>query len=421
MLPSITRTAWLATREDEDAAAARRCRAPRRPYATSMLFHRASATGADLEAACRAAAGDVRERLGPGPIDLACVFASPRYGASIDRLPVMLHDMLGARTLVGCSGAAVLDDSRLLAGRHGLAVLAGRLPGTQVDAVALAPADLPSPDAGPAAWRDLLPACDQPRTGMIVLGEPFHGDPRSLLAGLDFGFPGVTKVGGIASGSRHPEGHTLFCGRSTHRSGAVVVAFAGDVELTGVVTPGCRPFGRAGRVTKAQDNRLLAVDHRPAQTFVREQLAALCDEDREVAQASPLLLGLAADPFGESIDDDGEFLVRNILGVDPDGHLVTWEHLPIGRTVRLLMRDAAAGAAALQRRLRSAAAATARGALLFQCLGRESEDHAAFAALAGDVPLVGFHCNGEIGPIGADTHMHAFSSAFAMFRRRSDR
>lgn len=381
-----------------------------------MQFHRSIVSGADLEAACRDATSELRAGLGEGPIDLAIVFASPRYGAVVDRLPVHLQDMLGARAIVGCSGASLVADGQALHGRHGITVLAARMPDTHVDVVAVAPGDQPSPDAPPDAWRRLLPERDQPRTGMIVLAEPFHCDPRALLAGLDFGFPGIDKIGGIASGSRHPEGHTLFCGRQTHRSGAVVVALAGAVGIDAVVASGCRAFGRAGRVTKADGNRLLAIDDQPARRFVQQQLAALPAADREVAQGSPLLLGLSPDPFTAAAEHD--FLVRNILGVDAEGELVTCQHVTVGRSVRLLMRDRDAGSRQLRTRLAAANPSTSAAALLFQCLGRESEDHAQFAADAPGVPMAGFHCNGEIGPLAGDTHLHAFSAAFGLFRRR---
>lgn len=381
-----------------------------------MQFHRAIASGADLESVCRDAAKELRNGLGAGPIDLAIVFASPRYGAIVDRLPVLLQEALGARAIAGCSGASLVADGQALHGRHGITVLAARLPDTRVDVVAIAPGDQPNPDAPPDAWRRLLPECHEPRTGMIVLAEPFHGDARALLAGLDFGFPGITKVGGVASGSRHPEGHSLFCGRQTHRTGAVVVALAGAIGIDAVVAPGCRAFGRAGRVTKADGNRLLAIDEQPARRFVQQQLAALPPVDRDVAQSSPLLLGLSPDPF-TAADDDG-FLVRNILGVDAEGELVTCQHVTVGRSVQLLMRDREAGSRNLRARLAAASPSSAAAALLFQCLGRESEDHAHFAAAAPGVPLAGFHCNGEIGPLAGDTHLHAFSAALGLFRRR---
>ncbi len=374
--------------------------------------------GADLEAVCREATAEVWQHLGAGAIDLVVVFASTRYGANIDRLPVLLQEGLGARTLVGCSGAAVTDETQVLEGRHAIVVLAGRLPGTRIDSTHVAYAELPSPDAGPAAWRALLPEIAQRRSSMLVLGEPFHGDVRSLLTGLDFAFPGVTKVGGLASGSRHPEGLSLFCGRTTHHSGAVIVSFAGDIELTTLVASGCRPFGRSGRVTKTQDKRLLTVDNSPARAFVAEQLRSLSEADRAIAEASPLLLGLAPDPFAASEAQSDEFLVNDIRGVDQSGNLVVTESLPIGRSVRLLMRDGVAGAEELRQRLREADLGGASAALLFRCLGRDSEDHIEFARQAGDVPLAGFHCNGEIGPLANSTHLHAYSAAFGFFRRR---
>lgn len=387
-----------------------------------MRFHTALATGADLEAACREVAATLRARAGAEPFDMCFVFASPRYGLAVDRLPILLHEQLGCRTLVGCSAAAaVADSSQFEAGHHGIVVCAGRLPGTRIDAVLLGNGDLPSPDAPPAAWRALLPESELPRAGMVVLAEPFHCDVRALLAGLDFGFPALTKVGGIASGSRHPDGHALFLGRNTYRAGAIVVSFAGDVELTTVSARGCRPFGRVGRITRSDQRRLLAVDDRPARAFVEEQLEQLDDQEREVAQRSPLLLAITPDPFAAQAPGDGEFLVCNILGVDQTGNLVLAEHLPIGRRVRLMMRDEGNTADDLRQRLQRSRPIGAAGALLFRCLGRDGADHEVFAAVASGVPVAGFHCNGEIAPIGGATHLQAFTAAFALFRPRSGR
>lgn len=385
-----------------------------------MRFHCATAMGADLEAACRNAATAIRQGLGPGPIDLLIAFASPRYGASIDRLPVLLHELLGARTQLGCSGAALIGDGELIANRHGITVLAGRLPGVELQAVAIGNADLPDADGPPSGWHQLLPATQAPLRGMLVLTEPIHCDTRALLAGLDYGWPTVPKVGGVASGSRHPEGHVLFTGRTVYRSGAIVLAMAGDVTLDAVMSQGCRPIGRPGRITKAERNRLVSVDHSPARTFVEEQLAALVDADLDLAERSPLFLGIGSDPFARQAPAHGRFLVRNILGIDPDsGNLLVGDHLSVGRHVQLHLRDAATSEQDLQARLAEASPHTAAAALLFRCLGREGADHTTLAELAPGVPLAGFHCNGEIGPVGSVTHLHGYTAAIALLRRRA--
>lgn len=383
-----------------------------------MQFHSAIATGAEPEAACRMAAQSVQQALGPGPIDLAMVFVSPRYGAMVDRVPVLLHDLLGPRTLVGCSGAALASGPQRLENRHALVVLAGRLPGVQVDATLLTNGDLPDPDAPPSAWRALLPPSDRPCRGQMVLCEPFHVDARALLAGLDYGFPNVTRVGGFASGSRHPDGHTLFVGRQTHRVGALVVSFAGDIALDAVVAQGCRPIGRPGRVTKADRNRLLAVDDRPARAFVEEQLSSLSLADRELVEQSPLFLGIASDPFAATEPTAGDYLIRSILGVDGNGDLVVAEHLRIGRHVQLHLRCDASSQADLRQQLQRARPSDARAAVMFRCLGRDGRDHAEFAEHAPGVPFAGLHCNGEIGTLGDGTHLHAYSAVFALLRQR---
>jgi hypothetical protein len=37
------------------------------------------------------------------------------------------------------------------------------------------------------------------------------------------------------------------------------------------------------------------------------------------------------------------------------------------------------------------------------------------------VPLTGFFCNGEIGPVGGTTFLHGYTSSFALIGRRSMR
>ena len=54
-----------------------------------------------------------------------------------------------------------------------------------------------------------------------------------------------------------------------------------------------------------------------------------------------------------------------------------------------------------------------RGAHLF---GKPDHDSDLFRAKVGPVPLGGFFCNGEIGPVGGSTFLHGYTSAFALFR-----
>lgn len=381
-----------------------------------MEFHSALAESADLDEACEAIASELRRYLGPGGVDLLLVFASAAYGSDLDRLPVLLQEKTGAKTLVGCTGTGQLHELAMREPKPALSVLAGRLPNAQVTATAIANADLPHADAAPSAWRKLLPASERPTRGMVVLGEPFECDMRALIAGLDFVLPEVPKVGGLASGSHHPNGNALFCGRHRVNQGAVVLTFSGNIAVEAVVAQGCRPIGKPGRITKADRNRLARIDNMPVKNFVEAQLRTLPESDLQLADGSPLFLGIASDPFTMAEPTAGDFLVRNVLGIDDNGDLVVGEHLSVGRSVQLHLRDGSSALDDLQIQLQRSHVDQAKAALMFRCVGREGQDHERFASLAPGVPLAGCTCNGEIGPVGGVTHLHGYTAACLLLR-----
>ena len=95
--------------------------------------------------------------------------------------------------------------------------------------------------------------------------------------------------------------------------------------------------------------------------------------------------------------------------------------------VQFHLRDAQTSADDLQETLTLYAARGGKdqlsGALLFSCLGRgeflygqASHDSELFQRKLGQVPVSGFFCNGEIGPVGGTTYLHGYTSCFALFR-----
>ena len=123
----------------------------------------------------------------------------------------------------------------------------------------------------------------------------------------------------------------------------------------------------------------------------------------------------------------GDFLVRNIIGLDAaSGGVAVGATLREGSVVQFHLRDATTSAEDLEALLSDHAARTGgspQGALLFSCLGRgmhlygrADHDSGAFRRHFGDVPLGGFFCNGEIGPVHGTTFLHGYTSAFGLFR-----
>ena len=66
------------------------------------------------------------------------------------------------------------------------------------------------------------------------------------------------------------------------------------------------------------------------------------------------------------------------------------------------------------------------GGLLFSCQGRglylygvPDHDTKVFQKKFGNIPLSGFFCNGEVGPVHNTTYIHGYTSCFGLFREKS--
>ena len=127
----------------------------------------------------------------------------------------------------------------------------------------------------------------------------------------------------------------------------------------------------------------------------------------------------------------GDFLIRNILGMDPSSGAIAIGELPReGQRVQFQIRDSRTSGEELEGLLKLHAddhdSHPECGALLFSCLGRgeylyghADHDTNLFEKWLGKMPLGGFFCNGEIGPVGNSTFLHGYTSSFALMRPRS--
>ena len=125
--------------------------------------------------------------------------------------------------------------------------------------------------------------------------------------------------------------------------------------------------------------------------------------------------------------DRGDFLIRNIVGMDAsNGALAVGADITKNVVVQFQLRDAKTSAEdlhALLRQYREQPEHRVAGGLLFSCLGRgkglygePDHDSTAFREHIGDRPLGGFFCNGEIGPVLGRTYLHGYTSSFGLFR-----
>ena len=380
-----------------------------------------------LDEAVAECASKLADELDGASPDLVVAFVSSHHDASYRDLPSLLAERLPGGLLLGCSGGGVIGDGREVEQAPGFALAAVNLPDVRLTPFRVEDAALPDGDAPPDAWQDLvgLPdAAEDP--DFLLLVDPFSLRGDHLLEGLDYAFPRSVKIGGLASGAHYPGGNARYLGNDVYGSGAVGVAVQGDVVVDTVVAQGCRPIGSPMTVTGCQRNALLELDGRPPFEVLRELFETLSDEDRQLAQNS-LFLGVVMDELLDS-PKLGDYLIRNIIGIDPRrGALSIGDVLKDGQLVQFHLRDAATSAHDLEAMLDKYAgnvpASAESGALLFSCLGRgrmlygaPDHDTDMFHRKVGRIPLTGFFCNGEIGPVGGSTFLHGYTSSFGIFR-----
>ncbi|MBI3292345.1 MAG: FIST C-terminal domain-containing protein [Elusimicrobia bacterium] len=387
--------------------------------------------GKSWEIVLRRCASELREQLGTEPADVIFLFVSSTFAQDYPSIPTLLRELLQTKVLLGCSAAGVIGGGHELEYRHAISVTAAQLPGVNLLPFHIRDENLPNLDAPPKAWTELVGwVPPDPKMHVVphfvLLADPFSIRADNLLLGLDFAFPRSVKVGGLASGASQAGENALFLDTQCLRDGAVGVALSGNVTVETIVAQGCRPIGEPFQVTACDRNLLLEINHKPPLRVLQEVVDKLSPRDRALARQA-LFLGIVMDPMKGTITQ-GDFLIRNVMGGDPErGVLVIGALLRPGQTVQFHVRDAESSAADLERSLnhyvKQVAKTPPAGALLFSCLGRGESlygrpDHDTELAHAqlGQVPLGGFFCNGEIGPVSGTTYLHGYTSSFGLFR-----
>lgn len=384
----------------------------------TMRWASALAMGDNLLAAVASAAREVRDQLDGGDPSLVLAFVSPHHRAVWDALPRLLAGEFPAAARVGASGGGVIGAGHEVEDRAALSLTAAVMPGVEVRPFSL----------GDGQSLDDLDLGSSRHEALVVLPEPSSEDLEGLLAGFDRRFPESIVVGGLASGARHAGENLLFAGDTLRTEGLVGLALSGDVAVDSIVAQGCRPIGNPMFVTRCEDGLLLEIDGRRPIDVLHELFESLTPRDQELLRYS-LFLGLVMESE-RSTYGPGDYLVRNIVGIDPEsGVLVVGARLTTHQVVQFHLRDAEASAEDLRSHLalhRSRHLPPPSGALLFSCLGRgrglyqvPDHDSRALATALGPIPIGGFFCNGEIGRVQGRTYLHGYTSSIALFRSRS--
>jgi small ligand-binding sensory domain FIST len=375
-------------------------------------------TASDPRAGALEAAADAAASLESSHIDLAVVFASGGHLAAPEATIEGVHDVLAPDVLIGCGAGGIVGDGREIEGGTAVTVWVASF---EDGAVSTFHAEVQEVEDGVAirGVPDLSGA-----GGAILLPDPYSFPTDAVLAELHERSPGVPVLGGISSARTLRGEAALFLGEEVVGGGAVGLRFDG-VELLPCVSQGATPVGPELTITAGEGRIIHELAGRPALAALRSVIENLGDDERRIL-AEGMLLGIVVES-GRPDYLHGDFLVRSVLGGDPEtGTIAVGAPISAGQVVRVHARDAASADRDLHDALglRRTALGTdvPAGALMFTCNGRgrgmfgvPDHDAAALAGALGNVPTAGFFAAGEIGPVGGENFLHGFTATVAVF------
>jgi small ligand-binding sensory domain FIST len=194
------------------------------------------------------------------------------------------------------------------------------------------------------------------------------------------------------------------------------VLFSDSVAVATRLTQGCTPLGPRHVITACQRNVIMSLDGRPALDVFKEDIGEALAQDLNRVGGT-IFAGL---PVAGS--DTGDYLVRNLVGIDPANRLVAvGEMLEPGTGVMFCRRDRDTARDDMARMLDSIGKglyAKPRGGVYYSCLGRgaglfgpDSAELKMIHAALGDFPLAGFFCNGEI----SHNRLYGYTGVLTLF------
>jgi small ligand-binding sensory domain FIST len=246
-----------------------------------------------------------------------------------------------------------------------------------------------------------------------------HGDPRNgQIARLIEQVPDTIGNGYLVGGLTSSQTHFFQLADDLCEGTLSGVVFDEQVPIMTGLSQGCSPVGPSHALTECDGNIAITIDNRPALEVMKEDIGEILARDLN------RIGGYIFAGFPVADSDTGDYLVRNLLGIDPNaGALAIGDYLQLNSPIMFCKRDGRTAVDDLQhmvKKLKDRSHGNIKGALYFTCLGRGQhmfgEPHRELELISeilGDIPLAGFYANGEI----AGNRLYGYTGVLTLFLR----
>lgn len=363
------------------------------------------------------------KQAGIGRADGGVIFFTADHAGQGQELVSTLARTIGTDCVTGASGAGVLTGAGEIEGDHGLAVMVFASDRFFARPFLFEPLRGNEAKLGETFGGFLAKAQDE-KSLMLLFPDTYNGNAQSLLQAIASraGFHPIVGAGASESGA--PGATYQLCGDKLTSNALAGMYISGTLDTHIDITQGCQPITQSMTITKAENNLIHEIDHQPAlEVFAKLLKGPLAEDLRRALMV--LFVGLPADRNENSVAA-GKYLVRNIIGLDPEkGIVAVADQVSEGQSMIFALRDGQRARddlqEMLQRQLARLNGQRPAFGFYFNCCARGSSlygisgiDAAYIRQALGDFPLIGMFGGYELAPLGRANHLFAYTGVLVL-------
>lgn len=402
---------------------------------TSTRFISAAATGENWRDIVKNVLEQLESvRTGGFAPNIGFLYVTESLAADLSSIQTLVRSVTGIVHWSGCVAKGVCANGAEYVDKPAISLLAGA-----VDADDVCPFH-----AGPAGFKKLEQEMEpwlnthDPMLVVIHADPHVESQPAAAIEEID-SMVGGFMVGGLSSARE--EGGIVAPG--TQNAAISGFVFSQNVAVATALTQGCVPIGPAHEISAADNHVIAYLDGRvPFEVFSedmggfiekrmgRKPTGHLLREGKIDEAFSEVLEGQAHVAFPVAGSDQNDFLVRNIVALDPEsGVMAVAENISDGQKIMFVHRnddtvraDLSAALVGLQKRiLHENGKFEPRAALYVSCVaragvsfggdGKAGGEMALIREILGDIPLAGFYAAGEI----SNNRLYGYTGVLTLF------
>jgi len=373
-------------------------------------------------------------KTGPDQFNIGFLYITDQLAQDAESTLNLFKSVTGIEHWVGSVGIGVCTNGEEYVDTPAISAMIGYIDPDKFTVFGSGGEPSPAPDA--------LDSWLEKNDAMLTLvhADPMADtDPARDLALLNDTIQGFL-VGGLSS-SRH---ENFQVADNVIQGGISGLVMSSDIPVACTLTQGCAPIGQTHTITKAEDNVILEIDHQVPQEVFTQNLKKMVEtrtgknpDEVEMnefdvpEEFKDLFQGDIHVAFPVKGSDVQDYLVRNIVGIDPDeGYMAISEGVKVGDQMIFVHRDDKTVRSDLSQKLvqlrgrvqQEKGDFKPKAAVYISCVARafcnftEQEGHsggemALIREITGDIPLSGFYASGEI----SKGHIYGYTGILILF------